>query len=304
MLDIYCVGAVIPSGKTVMYFSPNTYQGFIDCVIAATNDTVNNPSVISISWGNDEVVWGLYRTHFESALQAAIAKGITVFSAAGDYGTQAVSGGATYTVDYPSSSTYSVGSGGTYITINNDYSIASEVVWNQSSYATGGGVSTKFSVPSWQTGLSSKIYPLGTVTSLTGRGVPDISAMASGYQFYYSASNTFGNFVGTSAVAPLLSGLVGRINAYSNQRIGFINSTIYNHPNAFNDITIGNNAAPANVGYSATTGWDACTGLGSPIGTALAALFSQTNTAPVFPVYNVGARPTTGQTFPRMDNFY
>ena len=49
MLDIYCVGAVIPSGKIAMYFAPNSFQGFIDTIIAATNDTVNNPSVISIS---------------------------------------------------------------------------------------------------------------------------------------------------------------------------------------------------------------------------------------------------------------
>ena len=56
--------------------------------------------------------------------------------------------------------------------------------------------------------------------------------------------------------------------------MGFANSVFYANSSAFNDITSGNNACPASVGYSATAGWDACTGLGSPIGTALAALFT------------------------------
>jgi kumamolisin len=277
MLDIYCTGAVIPSGKIVMYFAPNSFQGFIDCITAITNDTTNNPSVISISWGTIDTNWtNLSRASFETALQASIVRGITTFAAIGDYGTQALSTSATYTVGYPGTSPYVISCGGTIISVNNDYSIASEVVWNQTNASTGGGISSIYGIPSWQSGkgYSYKIYPSGAVTSLTTRGVPDISAMATGYQLYYSSANTFATFAGTSAVAPLLSGLMGRINAYSNQRIGFINTTMYDNPGAFNDITIGNNAAPANVGYSATNSWDACTGLGSPIGTTISALLA------------------------------
>ena len=277
MLDIYCTGAVIPSGKLVMYFAPNTFQGFIDCITAITNDTTNNPSVISISWGTIDTGWSsINRASFETALQASIVRGITTFAAIGDYGTQALSSSATYTVQYPGTSPYVISCGGTIISVNTDYSIASEVVWNQTTASTGGGFSSIYSIPSWQSGkgYSYKAYPSGTVTSLTTRGVPDISASASGYQLYYSSANTFATFSGTSAVAPLLSGLMGRINAYSNQRIGFINTTMYANPKAFNDITSGNNAAPANVGYSATTSWDACTGLGSPIGTTISALLA------------------------------
>lgn len=308
MLDIYCVGAVIPSGKIAMYFAPNSFQGFIDTIIAATNDTVNNPSVISISWGTTDTNWSTpSRQAFDSALQAAIVRGITTFVAIGDFGTQAINGGPTYTVQYPGTSPYVVSCGGTIVTINNDYTIASEVVWNQTSYSTGGGISTIYSIPSWQLGkgYTYKTYPAGTVTALSSRGVPDISAMATGYQFYYSSSNTFGTFLGTSAVAPLLAGLMGRVNTLSNQRVGFINSTVYASSGAFSDITSGNNAAPASVGYSATAGWDACTGLGRPIGTAFAALFPALPTvAPIFPSYTVGTRPSTGQTFPRVNNYY
>ena len=310
MLDIYCVGSVIPSGKTVMYFAPNTFQGFIDSITAATNDNTNNPSVLSISWGTAQANWpSIYATQFESALQASVIRGITTFVAIGDYGTQAISGGAIYTVQYPGSSNYVVSCGGTIVTINTDYTIASEVVWNQTSYSTGGGVSTAYYIPfpTWQSGkgYTYKTYPAGTVTALSSRGVPDMSAMATNYQFYYSANNSFGTFLGTSAVAPLLAGLMGRVNTLGNQRCGFINSKIYASTGVFSDITSGNNAAPAAVGYSATVGWDACTGLGRPIGTAFAGLFGQqTNTPPVFPSYTVGTRPSTGQTFPRVNNFY
>ena len=308
MLDIYCVGAVIPSGKIAMYFAPNTFQGFIDCITAATNDNINNPSVISISWGTTDTYWSTQsRQAFDSALQAAIVQGITTFVAIGDYGTQAIDIDPTYTVQYPGTSPYVVSCGGTIVNINNDYTIASEIVWNQTSYSTGGGISTIYSIPSWQSnkGYTYKTYPAGTVTALSSRGVPDISAMATGYQFYYSSSNTFGTFLGTSAVAPLLAGLMGRVNTLSNQRVGFINSTIYASSGAFSDITSGNNAAPASVGYSATAGWDACTGLGRPIGTAFAALFPALPTvAPIFPSYTVGTRPSTGQTFPRVNNYY
>lgn len=304
MLDIYCVGSIIPSGKTVVYFAPNTFQGFIDCVIAATNDNINNPSAIGISWLSQESSWSSQlRTSFDSAFQAAIVKGITTFVASGDFGAQAVGGSPNYTVAYPASSPYVVSCGGTLITINNDYTIASEIVWKSgTSYATGGGLSGVYSVPSWQLGFSSKLYPSGTVNNLTARGIPDISAMSDSYSFFYSSSNSFGTFGGTSASSQLLAGMMGRINAYSNQRIGFINSTVYGAPTAFNDITLGNNAAPASVGYSATVSWDACTGLGSPIGTAILALFS--HTGPVFPLYTVGTRPSTGQTYPRVNNFY
>ena len=83
-------------------------------------------------------------------------------------------------------------------------------------------------------------------------------------------------------------------------------SYTFANPTVFNDITVGNNAAPnTQAGYSATASWDACTGLGSPIGTALAALFSAPPTvAPIFPSYTVGTRPSTGQTFPRVNNYY
>ena len=302
MLDIYCVGAVCPAGRIAMYFAPNSFQGFIDTIISATNDTTNNPSVISVSWGTTDTNWSsTNRNLFEAALQAAVTKGITTFVAAGDFGVKAISTSPTYTVQYPGTSPYVICAGGTVISINNDYSIASEIPWGTSggSYAGGGGVSTIFSVPAWQTGFSSKLYPGGAVSSLTGRGIPDVSAMATGYQFYYSSANTFGSFVGTSATAPLLAGMMARLNQLSSRRIGFVNSDWYSvRTTAFNDQTTGDNHGGNTVGYQATVGWDACTGIGSPIGINIFQLY---NNGATYPTQNFGTRPTSGMAYPRLN---
>ena len=81
---------------------------------------------------------------------------------------------------------------------------------------------------------------------------------------------------GTSAVAPLWAGLITRINQILGKRVGFVNATLYSNPSAFNDIILGNNRVSSqggseNLGYDATAGWDACTGLGSPRGAAVLA---------------------------------
>jgi len=308
MLDIYCAGAVSPGAKQVIYFAPNTYMGFVDTILAAANDTVNNPSVLSISWGTTDTNFGtFYRNLYESAFQTAVARGITVFASTGDYGVRAVSGGGLYTLDYPASSPYVVGAGGTVISINNDYTIASEVAWGTAggSTAGGGGVSTLFSVPSWQTGLVSTTYPGSTATTITGRSIPDVSTMAAGYSFYWynytnsssAVTNSFGTFLGTSAVAPLLAGMMARLNQASGKRIGFVNADWYaNSTTCFNDITSGDNHGGNTVGYRASSGWDAATGLGSPKGNMLYKLY---NTGSTFPKLNYGFRPTTGSTYPR-----
>jgi kumamolisin len=80
---------------------------------------------------------------------------------------------------------------------------------------------------------------------------------------------------GTSAVAPLWAGLITRINQQMGHRAGFVNPTLYANPAAFNDVELKNNRVSSqtgneNLGYDATQGWDACSGLGSPIGTAVA----------------------------------
>jgi len=271
MLDIEVAGAVAPGVKLAVYFTPNTDQGFIDAITTAVHDTTNKPSVISISWGGAESTWTLQSmTALDQACQAAAALGITITVAAGDNGSSdGVTDGQNH-VDFPASSPHVLACGGTKLVASGS-TITSEVVWNEDAAnegATGGGVSNVFPLPSWQ---AKSNVPAPTVSG-GGRGVPDVAGdadPATGYSVRVDSQTLV--IGGTSAVAPLWAGLIALANAQNKTTAGFLQPAIYaaKAASAFHDITSGNNGA-----FSAGPGWDACTGLGSPIGSALIALLA------------------------------
>ena len=266
MLDIEVLGSVAPGAKIVVYFAPNTDQGFIDALSTAVHDTTNNPSVVSISWGGPEDSWTQQaRTQMEQILTEGAAIGVTVTAASGDSGsTDGVSDGKQH-VDFPASAPHALGCGGTTLHIQAGQ-IASETVWNElpDHGAGGGGISIEFPVPSYQ---SATKMPNNVDTGQSGRGVPDVAGNAdpeTGYSVLVDGNQqTIG---GTSAVAPLWAGLIVLLNDSLGKPVGFIHPQIYasSAASGFHDITEGDN-----VGYQAGPGWDACTGNGSPDGTAL-----------------------------------
>lgn len=266
MLDIEVAGAIAPQASLAVYFAPNTDAGFLDAINSAIHDSQNQPSVISISWGGPESSWTQQALDsFDQAFQSAAALGITVCVAAGDGGSgDGVDDGAAH-VDFPASSPHVLACGGTSLVAQGG-AIVSEVVWNDggSGGATGGGVSGYFTLPAWQSGL--QVNSGGAGSALTMRGVPDVAADAdpqTGYAVRVDGTDTV--IGGTSAVAPLWAGLVARLNSLNGAPLGLLNPRLYQNPAALNDIAQGNNGA-----YAAAAGWDACTGLGTPDGTALA----------------------------------
>lgn len=268
LLDIEVAGGVAPGAKIVVYFADNSSQGFQDALSTAIHDSTNNPSVISISWGGPEDTWtSQLMTSFDQVAQEGAALGVTVAAASGDNGSSDGSSDGSDQVDFPSSSPNILGCGGTALNSSNGQ-ITSETVWNDGAQggATGGGFSTQFSKPSYQSNIPSQY------ASQTGRGVPDVAGVAdpnTGYNILVDGTQEVVG--GTSAVAPLWAGLVALLNQQLGKRVGYLNPVIYalNETEAFNDITSGNNGT-----YSAGAGWDPCTGLGSPIGTALATLLA------------------------------
>jgi kumamolisin len=271
MLDIEVAAAVAPGANIVVYFTPNTDQGFIDAIATAVHDTTNKPSVISISWGGPESSWTAQSLNaLDAACQSAAALGITITVAAGDNGsTDGLTDGQNH-VDFPASSPHVLACGGTKLEASGS-SISSEVVWNEltnNEGATGGGVSNFFPLPSWQ---ANSNVPAPT-NSAGGRGVPDVSGDAdpsTGYIIRVDGKNMV--IGGTSAVAPLWAGLIAVANAQNKTSAGFLQPAIYAAKGkaAFNDITSGTNYSGSPTGFTARPGWDACTGLGSPIGTKL-----------------------------------
>ncbi len=269
MLDIEVAGSVAAGAKIAVYFTPNTDQGFIDAITTAVHDAANKPSVISISWGGPESSWTEQSmTALDAACQSAAALGVTITVAAGDDGS--TDGGTGNNVDFPASSPHVLACGGTELDANGA-TIVSEVVWNElanNEGATGGGVSNVFALPSWQANAN---VPKPSA-STGGRGVPDVAGDAdpvTGYTIRVDGETTV--IGGTSAVAPLWAGLVAVANQQLGTQVGFIQPAIYaaKAASAFNDITVGNNGA-----FSAGPGWDACTGLGSPIADKLIPLLT------------------------------
>jgi kumamolisin len=260
-LDIEVIGTIAPGAKIVVYFAPNTSAGFQDALTTAIHDTTHKPSVISISWGGPESTWTAQAmTAFDSAAQDAAALGVSICVASGDDGSSdGVTDGKNH-VDFPSSSPHVLACGGTSLRSANG-AITSETVWNDGTQGGtgGGGYSTQFALPTWQASANIK-PPKGG-----GRGVPDVAGDADPQTGYnVSVDGTAMVIGGTSAVAPLWSGLIALLNEKLGKPVGFLQPVLYGLPStaaAFHDIVKGSNGA-----FSAGTGWDACTGLGSPSG--------------------------------------
>ena len=259
LLDIEVAGAVAPGAHIVVYFAPNTDQGFLDALTTAVHDAKNKPSVVSISWGGPESSWTAQAmTAFDSAATDAAALGVTICAASGDNGSSdGVTTGGDH-VDFPASSPHILACGGTSLQ-GSGSTITSETVWNNgaSGGAGGGGFSVQFPKPTYQAAIKG-----------SGRGVPDISGDAdpqTGYKVLVDGQSLV--FGGTSAVAPLWSGLIALLNQKLGKPVGFIHPVLYAiapSAGAFHDITSGNNGT-----FAAGPGWDAATGLGSPVGTKL-----------------------------------
>jgi kumamolisin len=208
------------------------------------------------------------------AFESAAAKGITICCAAGDDGSKdQVQQGAH--VDFPASSPYVLGVGGTKLVSSasgaSPQTISSEVVWNETLQgygATGGGVSAVFTKPTYQNAVNvpSSTNPPHNI----GRGVPDVAAVAdpvTGVVVMHIDGKHLEPIGGTSASAPMWAALIARINEGLGKNCGFLNTLLYSQQSlrdTFHDITSGNNGA-----YKASSGWDACTGFGSPDGAAL-----------------------------------
>jgi kumamolisin len=274
LLDIEVIGALAPAATIPVYFAPNTDAGFLDAVSEAVHATPA-PAAISISWGQSEDQWTAQaRAAMDAAFADAVTLNIVVTAAAGDNGSADGATDGSAHADFPASSPNVLACGGTSLRASGS-TIESETVWNDGSSggATGGGVSDAFDRPSWQADAG---------VPGTGRGVPDVAGNAdpqTGYQVVVDGSALV--IGGTSAVAPLWAALIARLTEATGAALTDFTASLYagiaaGQPVAgLRDVTQGSNGQ-----YSAGPGWDACTGLGSPNGTALLARLRAAPPAP------------------------
>jgi kumamolisin len=268
MLDIEVAGAVAPKARIAVYFAPHRGSGFLDAVNAAVHDAERNPSVISISWSSPEDPAAQQTiTAFHEVFLEAAALGITICASAGDHGTagmDAADWDRKIHVAHPSVDDLVLACGGTQIDEHGN-----DIVWNDGTplsaggWASGGGISQTRPVPPYQKRV--KLPP--PLAGKRGRGVPDIAMSATGYlSRVHGAPGPQG---GTSAVAPLMAGLVALLNQAKKKNAGWLNPFLYANASKgiVKYVTEGTNAIAKTVkGYRAKAGWNACAGLGTPDG--------------------------------------
>ncbi|WP_249227428.1 protease pro-enzyme activation domain-containing protein [Kutzneria sp. CA-103260] len=279
-LDIEIVQAMAPKAATLVYEAPNTDAGELDMANQIVKE--NKAQVVSISWGEcEQDSTPSTMTSVDNAFKQGAAQGQSFFAASGDNGskdcTRSNSGPSVVAVDFPASSPNVTGVGGTTLTVGSNNSYGSETVWNNSIGSTGGGVSTVFGAPSWQTGVNGK----RTVPDVASDGDPN-----TGYSVY--TGGQWQVYGGTSCAAPMWAGWAALYNQKAKAKLGAGNQAIYGlKGNTFHDITTGNNGDfKAGPGYDETTGW------GSYDGTKLFNALNGSSTGNTVTVTNPGDQTT------------
>lgn len=281
-LDITVASAIAQGVEIAVYFTGGDTQSILHALQEMVHPSPGNPvpAILSISygWGPDDATADSFSdedyTQIDQLFQDAANLSITVLVSSGDSGAF-ISSKKQAQTSYPATEPWVIACGGTTVGSVKGTNFV-EYVWNDKGAAgpgaTGGGISAKFPVPSYQTGAR---VPARNGTGQPGRGIPDISGNASensGYQQFINGQEQ--PVGGTSAVAPLYAGLIALINSDLGGPVGFINPTLYSlGAGTFRPVDgppgPANNSLNGVTGYPASAGWNACTGLGSVDGVAL-----------------------------------
>jgi subtilase family serine protease len=270
--------------ETSNVFSPN----WLDEWARIVDD--DKAQVVSTSWLACEKFEPRGFAATENTLfQQAASQGQTLLAASGDYGSEACdqfTGSTKLAVDDAASQPFATGVGGTEWKSRTPPR-SGEKTWNAiKSGSSGGGLSSDWKMPSWQTGPGvvnkySSRRPCGAASGYC-REVPDVSALAGSpyYAFYCKAGDCshiggWGYFWGTSFATPLWAAAIALAdeNCTSSPRAGFLNPALFavassgSYAAAFHDITRGENDFTHSHGgrYPATARYDLATGLGTPI---------------------------------------
>lgn len=225
-------------------------------------------------------------------------QGTSVILASGDSGVAAraaddgndngcLGKGEVFNPDFPASCPYVSALGATYLPQNHFFATDREVAVTR--FPSGGGFSNIYKRPKYQDSAVNgffanhnptyKSYSLDNATNnpttaqtnggrynKAGRGYPDFSAVGDNVVVVVDgAPQTIG---GTSASAPVFAAILNRVNeerlAAGKKTVGFVNPTLYAHPEVFHDILVGNNPGCGTQGFAVGKGWDPVTGLGTP----------------------------------------
>lgn len=296
-LDIEMAIAMAPGLSSVIVYEAGGVSQNVneseDMVLLVLNQmaTDDQASQLSISWLYKDGDYDLDGTSLDDDYMQYASQGQSFFQASGD--TDAYVPNAP---PFPGDPAPYIGDqyvtmvGGTMLTTTGPGGAwSSEAVWNagdldgdgeQSGNGSCGGTSTIFAIPPYQAGVNMS----ANGGSTTMRNFPDVAMVASNVLDIANQGATNFDQSGTSIAAPLWAGFMALVNqqavSIGEPPVGFINPAIYaiglgpNYTSDFHDITTGNNAWTSSFGgssglFPAVTGYDLCTGWGSPSGLGL-----------------------------------
>ena len=264
-LDIEMVISMAPGVSKIIVYEAGPTGNWHDILNRMATD--NLARQISCSWYSPGAAED---PTSDIIFQEMAAQGQSFYSASGDY--DAFTG----LIPFPGDTPYITEVGGTQLTTSGPNApYGSEAAWNRNNgIGTGGGVSTQYTIPAWQQGISMT----SNLGSTTMRKVPDVALTAD--NVYVRADGEDQDVGGTSCAAPLWAGFTALVNqqaaANGNGPVGFINPAVYTigkgsgFATAFHDTTVGNNYSSNSPSkFPAVAGYDLCTGWGSPYGTGL-----------------------------------
>ncbi|EJD43708.1 subtilisin-like protein [Auricularia subglabra TFB-10046 SS5] len=246
----------------------NTNEPYLDWLNFILNQT-SIPQTFTTSYGDDEQTVPLdYATRVCNMFAQLGARGSSIMFSSGDSG---VGAGSCRTNDgtnkvqfqptFPAGCPFVTAVGGT-TRVNPEVAVS----------FSQGGFSNYFARPSYQSAAVSRF--LGSIGSqfqglfnATGRGFPDVAAQGSGFQVVIGGRTA--SVGGTSASSPTFAGVVALLNdfriASGKAPLGFLNPLLYSSlVPGLNDIVSGSNPGCGTAGFTAISGWDPVTGLGTP----------------------------------------
>ena len=281
--------------KVVIFEAPNDSSYLNDLLnsMAASNQIKQ----FSCSWSYS----GTPTNTMDLIFQQMITEGQSFFDASGD------SDAYTGSTGVPNDDPYITIVGGTTLsTTGPGGSWVSETVWNIGGGLGGsGGISTYYSIPSWQTNVNMT----ANLGSINMRNIPDVALIANNVWCVHDNGTSSGYVMGTSIAAPLWAGLTALMNQQAatmgRPSVGFLNPAIYaigasgNYTADFHDITTGSNTWSGSPNqFYAVPGYDLCTGWGTPAGQRLInALAGPPDTLVIIPASGFAASGAAGGPF-------
>jgi hypothetical protein len=272
-MDIELVIAMAPGLNQVLVYEAGPSAAAIDILNRMATD--NTAKQLSASW-----TWITLDPGTDQVFQEFAAQGQSFFNASGDNDAYDPSTNPV-NIWAPADDPYITIVGGTTLTTGSSGAWASETAWNWgdngdgTASGTSGGISTTYPIPAWQQGVSMS----ANKGSTTMRNIPDVAMAADNIWAIYDNGSS-GAWGGTSASSPLWAAFTALINqqavARGSATVGFLNPTIYAlgagalYSVAFHDTATGNNTwSGSSSKFYAVSGYDLCTGWGTPAGQPL-----------------------------------